>query len=340
MDSLEIISLIVTIVGTFSFSAIFTILYKSYATSSITEIKMGKRDVEIISEVIYERKESVRRRKSIIKTIKGVFFYLTLFIIIPLFVFSLINKFTGNKMMLGNKTMMVVMSGSMSEKNEVNDYLVNENLNDQFNTYDIIILEKIDPSRLKVNDIIAFRNDKGINVIHRIRKRVLEDGEVKFVTRGDANKADDEYHSTYDDVIGQYKNTRITNIGVFIVFLQSYAGIITVVSIVYCMIMIDRLSEKINKVQSARAKQIEEVIDYSLEENAKKFSSNFKSTINFEGYAYVFDETGFLYKSKIEEEVKEDVSDLEMGDAQENDDTPDIPSHDESNENKNDEQGD
>lgn len=306
MDSLEIISLIVTILGTFSFSAIFTILYRAYAISMISEINIGKRDIEIIDEVIYERKDSVRRRKSILKTVKGVLFYLTLFIIIPLFIFSLINKFSGNKLMLGNKTIMVVMSGSMSEKNEANDYLVNENLNNQFNTYDIIFLSKVDPNSLRVNDVIAFRNDSGINVMHRIRRIVSEPNDEgvmvrKFVTRGDANDADDTYHPSVDDVIGIYLNTRITNIGVFIVFLQSYAGMITVVSIIYCMIMIEKLSEKINKIQDKRAKLIEEVIDYSLEQNTKNFSSNLRSTIKFKGYAYIFDETGFVEKSKIDE---------------------------------------
>lgn len=319
MDSLEIISLIVTILGTFSFSAIFTILYRAYAISMISEINIGKRDIEIIDEVIYERKDSVRRRKSILKTIKGVLFYLTLFIIIPLFIFSLINKFSGNKLMLGNKTIMVVMSGSMSEKNEANDYLVNENLNNQFNTYDIIFLSKVDPNSLRVNDVIAFRNDSGINVIHRIRRIVSEPNDEgvmvrKFVTRGDANDADDTYHPSVDDVIGIYLNTRITNIGVFIVFLQSYAGMITVVSIIYCMIMIEKLSEKINKIQDKRAKLIEEVIDYSLEQNTKNFSSNLRSTIKFKGYAYIFDETGFVEKSKIDE-LQMDEQNTDVGES-------------------------
>lgn len=317
MDSLEIISLIVTIIGTFSFSTIFTILYRSYSMSMISEINIGKHDIEIIDEVIYERKDSVRRRKLILKSVKEVLFYLTLLIIIPLFIFSLINKFSGNKLMIGNKTIMVVMSGSMSEKNEANDYLVNENLNNQFNTYDIIILSKVDPDTLKVNDVIAFRNDKGINVIHRIRKRVYEpndDGEnvIKYVTRGDANDADDTYHPSGDDVIGIYTNTRITNIGVFIVFLQSYAGMITVVSIIYCMIMIEKLSEKINKVQEKRAKLIEKVIDYSLETNSKNFSSKIRSTIKFKGYEYIFDEMGFVSKSKIEDS-QDELQDTDMG---------------------------
>ena len=54
MSSAEIISLIVTIIGVFSFATIFTILYQSYATSQINEIQSGKKDLELIDEVIYE----------------------------------------------------------------------------------------------------------------------------------------------------------------------------------------------------------------------------------------------------------------------------------------------
>ena len=63
MDSLELISLIVTFVGVASFSAIFTILYVSYANATIKEINTGIKDVELIHEVIYERQEKVKKRK-------------------------------------------------------------------------------------------------------------------------------------------------------------------------------------------------------------------------------------------------------------------------------------
>ena len=54
MTSTDIISTVVTFIGVFSFATLFTILYKSYASSQIAEIKSGKRDIEIIDEVIYE----------------------------------------------------------------------------------------------------------------------------------------------------------------------------------------------------------------------------------------------------------------------------------------------
>ena len=156
MTSAEIISLIVTIIGVFSFATIFTILYQSYATSQINEIKSGKKDIELIDEVIYERQEKIKKRKMVTKIVKSICFYLALLIIIPLFIFSLINRFQNNITMIGNKTIMVVASGSMSQKNDANNYLITNNLNNQFQTYDIIVLEKVEnASDLNKYDIIA-----------------------------------------------------------------------------------------------------------------------------------------------------------------------------------------
>ena len=131
MTSTEIISLIVTFIGVFSFAAIFTILYKSYATSQIAELRSGKKDIELIDEVIYERQTKVKRRRKVMKTIGTIVFYIIMIILVPLFIFSLVNRVQKNVTMIGNKTMMVVASGSMSMKNEANDYLITKNLNNQ-----------------------------------------------------------------------------------------------------------------------------------------------------------------------------------------------------------------
>lgn len=298
MTSAEIISLIVTIIGVFSFATIFTILYKSYATSQINEIKSGKKDIELIDEVIYERQEKIKKRKMVTKIVKSICFYLALLIIIPLFIFSLINRFQNNITMIGNKTIMVVASGSMSKKNDANAYLNSNNLNNQFQTYDIIVLEKVEnASDLNKYDVIAYRNDQGINVIHRIIE--IEDG--KYVTRGDANDASDKYHPTFNDVIGRYIGKKIPSIGIFIMFLQSYAGIITIISLIYCLIMIDKISNKINMAQKRRIEQLEDAIDYIDELEIEKIKAEYVETIYYKGYAYHFNESGFVEKTKIKD---------------------------------------
>ena len=302
MTSTDIISTVVTFIGVFSFATLFTILYKSYASSQIAEIKSGKRDIEIIDEVIYERQQHVKNRRKVIGLIRTIAFYVIIIIIIPVFVFSLINKVMGNVMMIGNKAVMVVATGSMGYKNEANDYLFNRNLNNQFQQYDIIVLEKVKQSDINLYDVIAYENDKGMNIIHRIIS--IEPGSsTKYVTRGDIydSSKTDLYKPVYEDVIGRYTGKRIPSVGIFIMFLQSYAGIITVVSLVYCLIMIDRTSEKIDKVQQERIDKLEEALDYLDESSKDCLKAEYKETIYYKGFAYTFDENGFIDKTEIKE---------------------------------------
>ena len=301
MKSTEIISLIVTFIGIFSFATIFTILYGNYASMSIKELKSGNRDIELIDEVVYERQEKVKRRNEIVGTIKNVFFYLTLFIVVPVFIFSLISRFTNNSIMIGDRTVMVVASGSMSYKAETNDYLVTNNLNDQFSKYDIIILEKVDSAaELKVYDTIAFVNDKGTNIIHRI-KSIKYDG--SYETRGDAVEVSDSYNPVFPDVIGRYTGKKIGGIGMFVLFFQSYAGIITIVSLVYCLLMIDRMSEKINKVQLERIEYLEKALGLLDETEAKAMQAAYSETIYYKGFAYQFKDGEFISKDEIKDSL-------------------------------------
>lgn len=299
MTSTDIISTVVTFIGVFSFATLFTILYKSYASSQIAEIKSGKRDIEIIDEVIYDRQSHVQQRRKVIGLIRTIAFYLVIIIIIPIFAFSLVNKVMGNVMMIGDKAVMVVATGSMSYKNEANSYLFNRNLNNQFQQYDIIVLERVDKSDIRMYDVIAYKNDKDMNIIHRI---IDIDGS-KYVTRGDIydSSKTDLYKPSYDDVIGRYTGKRIPSLGIFIMFLQSYAGIITVVSLVYCLLMIDRTAERINKVQQERIDKLEEALDYLDESSSDCMKAEYKETIYYKGYAYMFDENGFIDKTEITE---------------------------------------
>lgn len=302
MTSVEIISLIVTFIGVASFAAVFTILYLSFSNSSILEIKTGKRDIELIDDVLYNRQEKVIKSKKRSSAVKNTLFYITMTLIIPIFVFSLINKFQGNTTMMGNSTIMVVASGSMSEKNEANEYLVTNNLNNQFNTYDIIVLEKAQ-SYFSLNkyDVIAFKNDEGINVIHRIVDMTYENGEWVFITRGDSNNSNDKYHPKFDDVIGRYTNKKIAGIGIFVVFFQSAPGIMTVVAMVYVLTMMDRINNKMEKAQLERINHLAAVIDHVGDdsESTKEMKAIYNETIYYKGYAYHFNDNGFVSKDEI-----------------------------------------
>ena len=302
MTSAEIFALIVTAIGVFSFAAIFTILYLSYAKAHISEIKSGKKDIEILDEVIYERQEKVKRRRKMTGLIRTVIFYVIIITIVPFFIFSIVNRVSGNITMIGNKSVMVIATDSMSYKNEANTYLTTRD--NQIQQYDLIVLEKVKEKDIKKYQVIAYRNDKNIIIVHRIvEDPFVKDGKTHYITRGDIydSSKTDEYKPSSDDVVGRYTGKRIAGVGLFILFLQSYAGIITVISLVYCLLMIDRVAGKIDKAQKERVDKLEQALDYASENSTDAISIEYTEKIYYKGYEYSFNEDGFVDKTEIKE---------------------------------------
>ena len=300
MDSFEIIAAVTTSVGVLTFAVIFTILYYFYARSSIKELRTGKRDIELMDACIYEMRKSVKIRRRIGKIIKGVCFYGVLALLIPIFALSMFSKLNGNVAMINNHAMMVVASGSMSMKNEENDYLVEKGLDNQFNTYDVIILERVDANELALYDVIAFVDDTGKNVIHRIIGIQNEGGAVCYETRGDSNNTSDDFSPRAENIIGRYTNTKISSLGSVIMFFQSVGGIVTLLSLVYCLAMLDHFNGKVKAVEDERLEQLSSVLDLEELQHVKGgLRADFVETLYFKGYAYRFNEKGFLGKDQI-----------------------------------------
>lgn len=83
----------------------------------------------------------------------------------------------------------IVLSGSMETKIKIGD---------------LIITKEVDPSKLVVNDVIAFRDAQDTVTTHRIIDIVEKDGESYFVTKGDNNNSQDQNLVEYSDVEGIY----------------------------------------------------------------------------------------------------------------------------------------
>lgn len=77
---------------------------------------------------------------------------------------------------------------------------------------DLIIAKEYDPTKLKVKDIIAFRDAENTVTTHRIIDIVENDGEKYFITKGDNNDTQDLNLVALSDVEGIYV-FRIPGIG-------------------------------------------------------------------------------------------------------------------------------
>lgn len=125
--------------------------------------------------------------------------------------------------MIFNNAPLIVVSPSMTIDKEAGTGAFNEG--------DLIIVKKVDPSTLKVGDIITYMAKDGEVITHRIIGIVqTEDGHPAFETKGDASIGVDYYAVTYDQVVGIYK-TRIAGLGKVAEFMQKPVGILVVLGI-------------------------------------------------------------------------------------------------------------
>ena len=191
MSSIEILSLVVTIICLVSFCLVFTYLFRNYYLNNINEIDSGRSDLEILEynkeNKLNEKKneKKVKIRRVISKTIS----YFILVLVVGFFGFSLYSRVFNNNLIFGDSGLVVISSGSMSERNKANTYLDTYSLNNQFDTYDIIGITKYkDISDLKLYDVVAFYGEDDVIYVHRIIKI---NSDNTYVTRGDSNNLDD-----------------------------------------------------------------------------------------------------------------------------------------------------
>ncbi len=312
MTSIEIISLVVTIVCLISFCVVFTILIRHYFKSNIENIVNGKEDIAILDNAIYTQKENKSKARKGLKISLKVFSYIFIGVLLAGFGISLYSRISGNQMVFDDSTLIVIASGSMSTKNNSNSYLVENNLDNQFNTFDIIGVSKYKTQDdVKLYDVVAYKNSENTIIVHRITEIVEVDGIKKYNTRGDSNNASDnnsQYYGylSYDSIVGYYNNYRIQTAGIFIVFLQSNAGIITIVSIIYCLLIYDRHNLKYEQAIKNRTDILLSALDFDpnvpMEEEPEII---FKETLIYKGFEYHFENNVFKDKISLDEKISD-----------------------------------
>jgi len=303
MSKIEIIALVVTIISLLCFSIVFTVLFSHYCKGASEEVISGKKDIELLDNELMQKKSKKKNRKAV-KYTKRIISYSLLGILAFFLGLSIYSKATNNAMPIGNTALLTVASGSMSFKNEANQYLDDNNLNNQFQTYDIILVHRVEEKDLKLYDVIAYQNDKNVIIIHRIVKIENDGSKNLYYTRGDANNATDDFVSTYEDIVGRYTHERAPVIGVFVLFLQSYSGMVTVLAVVYCLWMFDHYYTKLKNDCYSRIRMLLEVIKDPLD--IKDFKTSYIQYIYYQGNIYEFLDGDFKKKAAGEVNNTED----------------------------------
>lgn len=139
------------------------------------------------------------------------------------------------------------------------------------NKGDLIFVKDIDPSKLKIDDIIAFKDSDDKVISHRIVEEVEIDGKRCFRTKGDNNNTKDRDSACPDQIEGKYTG-KIAKIGNLILFVQEPLGFaVMMLSLVIICILIYFISNRnTNNMSEEELKEFEEFKKAKLEAKKKK----------------------------------------------------------------------
>ena len=185
--------------------------------------------------------------KSIVLKVLKILCIVILSLILVLNIFVMIQaKANPNKVpsVFGYKQF-IVLSGSMESKIEVGD---------------LVFVKEIDVDKLKVDDIIAFRDKDNLVTTHRIIKEVNTDHGRCFETKGDNNNTKDENVVCASAIEGKYSK-KISKVGSIILFIQQPLGfmIMMLTILIICMFIYFVSNKKINsQISAEKLKEFEE----------------------------------------------------------------------------------
>lgn len=100
-----------------------------------------------------------------------------------------------------------------------NFIIVSRSMENTINKNDVIITKEVTQENIHQDDIIAFYQNGEI-ITHRIIDWVYEDGEMKYVTKGDNNIHADKEFVSYEQIEGKYL-FKLSGFGVILKILQN-----------------------------------------------------------------------------------------------------------------------
>ncbi len=107
--------------------------------------------------------------------------------------------------------------------------ILTDSMYPEFESGDLIICNTAEPEDIKVGDVICFYDPEGngtTTVTHRVQDVVTDDeGNLAWITKGDANNTEDLPTVPAKNLIGVYK-TRLKGLGNVAMFMQTTQGLI------------------------------------------------------------------------------------------------------------------
>lgn len=196
-----------------------------------------------------------------IKKISKVVSIVLIIVTALLMLFVIVSKMTGKPIFIFNKSVMWVVTDSMAPEIQEHTY---------------ILVEKVDKSDVKINDVITFYSEDpqiialgGLNT-HRI---VGIDDNGYYITKGDNNYTEDKYTVNPDKIVSRYICVLpvMTAIGRFLLWGPGIIIVIVLLAVLIAVIYIPevvKISKQVSEQKAAEQKQAE--INKRIQEEVEK----------------------------------------------------------------------
>lgn len=222
---------------------------------SVRLIRTGAED-----EMIIREKSTCKKPNRFVKFLELAFSTIVCAILLIAFICSVSVAFSKEAAVGDMPVYRVVTTGSMASRNEKNQYLFDNSINNQIQAFDLIRTEKLPAEEdLQLYDIVVYKMDD-ILVVHRIVaiEEPNEDHPNKryFLLQGDAVESPDRYPVFYEQMIAIYRDSKIPFVGSFILFMQSPAGVMCMLLVLIAVIAAPVLDGHLKKERESRYAQI------------------------------------------------------------------------------------
>lgn len=257
MTQYEIYIFILCAIVFFMLTTLSIVAVTYIAKLSIKLIRVGAEDDKIIAE---DKKTKAKKLNKASRIFDYALSFLMCIIFALVFSASLYINCAENTYIAGVPTYRVVRTASMAEKNEKNQYLFDNKLNDQIQTFDLILTYAIPKEEdLKLYDIVVYEVDD-ILVVHRIvgieEPNAKHPNERHFLLQGDNVESPDRFPVRYSQMKAIYKGEKIPFVGSFVLFMQSPAGWLCMLLVVFAMVATPLLERKFAKEKNLRLQAI------------------------------------------------------------------------------------
>ena len=242
MGGFQLYSFFLCLIVFIALTGLFSFMIVYIGKQKATLISNGLEDAQIKEKVLQKLNKGSTKTNKVVEIIKKVVSILLCVFLCILLVVAGISSCRGDNRVKSIPAIKVIASTSMSEKYEKNTYLFKNNLDDQLQMFDVVILHELPKEEdLKLFDIVVYEHISGALLIHRIvgieEPNENHPNERHFLLQGDAVHYPDSFPVRYSQMRSIYRGQRMPNVGSFVYFAQSPAGIICLILLVISMIL-------------------------------------------------------------------------------------------------------